>query len=339
MTIRGLLALGALLAALTTGAASARAAAQEASRTPITLAVMRSDGVMLPFAAFDGDDDWSTPWPVDIVGSRGPGEVPVNLAAIPEKWWGDAVPAEWRLWPRTAKAALILKPIAPAIVLVGFERRLGLRTDHTANFNPFVPPFELPYPKEGLAVGGSATVAPITSVSLLAPVVPLLAEQLREEIDKAEERTLAAVRQNTGWNHPFNREARRKIVPTIEAWYTTAVPDSTAKVSYLEIVKKYPPQPEDEGCGLETFVTGWVHQDAGEERPKTQFKALATYCDREKASYMLPFGEMHLQGRLYWIFQLSGRDHEWYAVAEIRRDRTRVVAEYYAGGVPLSLLQ
>jgi hypothetical protein len=162
---------------------------------------------------------------------------------------------------------------------------------------------------------------------------------LREEIDQAEDTTLSAVRRNTGWNHPFNRDARRKIVPAIEAWYTTVVPDSTATASYLEIVKKYPPLPKDEGCGLETFVTGWVHQESGEERHKASFKALATYCDREKASYMLPFGQMQLQDRLYWIFQMSGHDHEWYAVAEVRRDRSRVVAEFYAGGVPPSLRQ
>jgi hypothetical protein len=340
VTIARVCALAMLLAALAGGnPAGARVLAQEPSRTPLTLAVVRSDGIMVPFAAFDGDDDWSTPWPSDIVGSRGSGEVPVNLAAVPEKWWGYAVPAEWHLWPRNAAAAMLIKPIAPVIVLAGFERRLGLRTDHTANFNPFIPPVEMPYPKEGLAVGGSAVVQPILAVSLLGPAAAQLVDSLRKDIDEAEEVTVSALRARAQWRHPFERDARRQIVPAMEAWYTSSIPESTAMASYVEIVKKYPPQPGDEGCGLETFVTGWVHKDDGEPKLRSRLKAVVTYCDRDRASYMLPFGQMLLGNRLYWVFQMSGRDHEWYAVADVRRDRSRVVAEYYAGGVPRSLLQ
>jgi hypothetical protein len=106
-------------------------------------------------------------------------------------------------------------------------------------------------------------------------------------------------------------------------------------VSYVEVVKKYPARPADDGCGLETFITGWVFPPAksGGE-PKTRLRAAVMYCDRDRASYMLPFGTMTLQGRTHWVYQLSGQDHEWYEVAELRPDRVRYVVEFQGGGGP-----
>ena len=52
----------------------------------LVLGVVRNDGLLLPFAAFDGRK-WSTPWPGDI-GGPGTPDLPVNLASVPAKWWG-----------------------------------------------------------------------------------------------------------------------------------------------------------------------------------------------------------------------------------------------------------
>ena len=60
-------------------------------------------------------------------------------------------------------------------------------------------------------------------------------------------------------------------------------------------------------------------------------KAVITYCDRRSVSYMLPFGQLRLAGRTHWVVQMSGRDHEWYAVIEGRPDEVKYVAEYQAG--------
>jgi hypothetical protein len=82
-----------------------------------------------------------------------------------------------------------------------------------------------------------------------------------------------------------------------------------------------------------------VHHKEGDERLKPQLKVVVTYCDRENVSYMLPFGQIRLRDRTHWVFQMSGQDHEWYAVAELTPGRTRVRAEYYAGELPRSLLR
>jgi len=69
--------------------------------------------------------------------------------------------------------------------------------------------------------------------------------------------------------------------------------------------------------------------------PPTTLKAVVTYCDRRGVSYMLPFGRMRVNDRDHWIVQMSGRDHEWYAVVEAAADRVKYVAEFQAGWVPL----
>ena len=69
------------------------AAPAQSSNTPghLVFGVVRNDGLLLPFAAFDGRK-WSTPWPDGIGGPASP-DLPVNLASVPVKWWGGEVPA------------------------------------------------------------------------------------------------------------------------------------------------------------------------------------------------------------------------------------------------------
>ena len=214
------------------------------------------------------------------------------------------------------------------------NRRLGFRTDRPPVLPP-VPPFELPFPKIGVAIAGDAQLEPISTVSALSPPWRTFTASLRGEIDKAEERSIRTLRGGARWDHPFKPEARAKVQAELEAWYIGRLADSSVNLSYVEIVKKYPLLPADEGCGLETFVSGWVHHEDGQRNPRARLKAVITYCDRRSVSYMLPFGQLRLAGRTHWIVQMSGRDHEWYAVIEGRLDEVKYVAEYQAGRLPL----
>jgi hypothetical protein len=303
-------------------------------RQRLTLGVLRSDGVLLPFAAYD-DGKWSTPWPHAVgIPEGGLVDLPANLGAVPDRWYGKEVPSTWRLWARGADAPVTLAPVAPVLLRLGIARRLGLRTDYKVPPARLPPPFVLPFPKEGLAVGGDVPVQGIPTVSRNAPEWKQFPEKLRADLDKAEERAIRALRSGAGWKHPFNASIRNEAPITLEAWYTSELPEPGHAVSYIEAVKEYPLVAEDEGCGLQTFFSGWVHHDARDTRVNTAFKAVVAYCDREKASYMLPLGRVMLKNRMHWIFQMSGHDHEWYAVAEITPGRVRYVAEYLAGNIP-----
>lgn len=326
----GLLAAGAVVSALPPVAAAPSQGASSA-REHVVLGVVRSDGLLLPFAAFDGRK-WSAPWPSGIGGPGAP-DLPVSVASVPEKWWGGDQPGPWNLWPRNADSPRRITLQSLAMMRVGANRQLGFRTDQPP-VPPPVPPFELPYPKLGLAVAGDAQLAPIGSVSPLTAEWKTLAASLRQEIDKAEERSIRLLHGNAGWNHPFKPPQRARVQPELEAWYVSRLPDTPVNVSYVEAVKKYPVLPADDGCGLETFVSGWLQHGDAQQNLHVRLKAVITYCDRRSVSYMLPFGQLRLAGKAYWVVQMSGRDHEWYAVAESARDSVKYVAEYQAGRIP-----
>src|SRR5258708_38452984 len=84
---------GRRLAAALLLAAFAAAGARGAERQKFSLAALRRDGVMIPFASFDGH--WGLHWPESDVGVQ----LPISLADIPKKWWGPQGPdAPWTAW-------------------------------------------------------------------------------------------------------------------------------------------------------------------------------------------------------------------------------------------------
>ena len=62
--------------------------------------------------------------------------------------------------------------------------------------------------------------------------------------------------------------------------------------------------------------------------------ARVTYCDRRGAAYMLPLGTMRLDGKQFWIYQISGHDREWYLVTRPARRGVEIHSEYQAGTCP-----
>jgi hypothetical protein len=287
------------------------------------LAVLRRDGVILPFAAFDGND-WSAPWPADLRFR----ELPITIDAVPEDWWGGWRPDAWQAWLSDGPVRSLAVQ-SPMVLRVGCGTRIGLRTDYRPSVLPPPVPTE-PFPKDGLAVAGGVRVEPIEIVPPSSEGWSALAVALLDDFDRAENREISAAGSNTGWRHPLREEKRRSLPVRIESWYRTPNEESGGTVSWVEAVRSYPPGPDDDGCGLETLVTGWVYHEKGEPRPRAELRARLMYCDRLGASYMLPLGRIRVREASYWIYQLSGYDSEWYAVAELERSKVRFVAEYAA---------
>src|SRR5262245_57513189 len=117
------------------------------SRTDtFAVGVMRRDGAIVPFAAFDGKR-WSVDWPGPALDL----DVPVSLTSVPKGWWGPTSSlAEWQVWtesaePRTARVT------QPDWVEVHCLRQIALKTDYRSDF-PEPSITEQPYPKDGLAI-------------------------------------------------------------------------------------------------------------------------------------------------------------------------------------------
>jgi hypothetical protein len=290
--------------------------AADPPRGAFGVGVLRSDGVIIPFAAFDGKR-WSSPWPppqFDLT-------IPITLSSVPSRWWGPTRALEiWQALagpdPRT------LRVVQPDWVNVHCVRQIGLRTDYLPPTPP-PPPTEQPYPKDGLAVSPPQAVERVEIVPWTAAEPRSFAPALTEAFNEAERPV------EDRYGHPISRRAREGVEPTIEAVYAFG---AAPRVYYVEASRSYRRlgRNRDE-CDALGFGTGWFVRDGAGFRPLNMAVDLLP-CDRSGASYMLPLGVMRLAGRLFWIAQFSGWDHERFVVIEIKPKTVEVAVTVWGGG-------
>jgi hypothetical protein len=305
-------------------------AATAAAPGSFSVGVLRRDGVLVPFASFDGRA-WSVTWP----GSDLRQPLPIGLSDIPRRWWGDVGPdAPWQAWLRDERKQPI-KLIKPLHVPIFCGAHLAIATDYRGEV---IPEREPTVPKDGIATAGDVTVLPITQVSVKAPDAARLIGAIPEQFNEEE---ALAERMFTNWRHPYARLRRSQLPIELEAFYRAVDtgPDGDFRTNYIEAVRRFPAGPTDEGCGLITFVRGWV-TEYRDKKPEINIGARITYCDRADVSFIQPFGRVHVpRGRdgnpdVYWIYQSSSWRDEFYNVARVTPEGVRPVVAVAGGGCP-----
>jgi hypothetical protein len=276
------------------------------------LAVVRRDGMLIPFAGFDGKR-WGRSWPTPELDLQ----VPINLTSVPKRWWGPMPPlSNWEL--ETADGARTIQVTQPDWVDVHCQRQVALRTDYVSDL-PAPPPRVQPYPKDGLAVSPPHAVQPI---DVIAPGrASTYLSGLREAFNDSE----LEIDRNLG--HPMSRRSREAIEPSVEALYAFG---EHPRVYYVEASRMYR-RMGDTGCTAIAFGTGWFTRDGN------QFKWLDMAvdllgCNKYGATYMLPLGAVVLDGRRFWIAQYAGWDHERYVVVEVKAKSVEAVVSAWGGG-------
>ena len=291
-------------------------AAAAADSAPFTVGALRRDGVIIPFAAYDGKR-WASRWPPP---SRDE-SVPISVSSVPGRWWGPAGAREnWQAWiVGETREVPPLKVVQPDVVDVHCTRQIGLRTDYRpADVPP--PPLEQPYPKDGLVVSPPQTVERIQILRPLSAELAPLQPILTETFNRAERDTASRFR------HPVREKQREQHEPEIEAAY--AFGDSP-RVYYVESIRAYRTIGERE-CTI-AFGTGWFVRDGATFRA-IEMTVDVLPCDKYGATYMLPFGVMRLNGKVYWLAQYSGWDHERFVVVEIKPKQVEAVVNAWGGG-------
>jgi hypothetical protein len=278
-------------------------AAADPPRPVFGAGVLRRDGVIIPFAAFDGKT-WVATWPTP---TRQDLTVPINVGSVPKRWWGPTRALEtWQTW--TAAGAGSARVVQPDWVDVHCVRQIGLRSDYKTA-SPPTPPTEQPYPKDGLAVSPAQRVESIAVVEPASDEARALIPAVTAAFNRAERET------EDRFGHPITRRAREGVEPAIEAVYALG---GFPRVYYVESIRSYRRlgQRADECTGV-AFGTGWFVRE-GESVRSLEMAVDVLPCNRYGASYMLPLGAMRIGGRLFWLAQFSGWDHERFAVIEIK---------------------
>lgn len=285
------------------------------SGTAFAVGVLRRDGIVLPFAVFDGKR-WSAPWPPpnrDL-------PIPIDVRAVPRRWWGVDAPLErWAL--SLTRGTQTARVVQPDWVDIHCARYIGLRTDYQSAV-PAPPRSEQPYPKDGLAISPPHDVEQIEVVRPDANEVRALLAVVHSSFNEAERQV------ESRYGHPITRRAREGVVPTIEAVYAYG---DTPRIYYIEATRAYRQLGQASGeCTSIGSGTGWFIRDASGVRALTMVVDVLN-CDRQSASYMLPLGVLRLGNRTYWLAQFSGWDHERYVVLEVKTKAVEVIVNRWAG--------
>ncbi|HMD33596.1 MAG TPA: hypothetical protein VKH42_01450 [Vicinamibacterales bacterium] len=299
------------------------AVAVSAADSPgFTIGALRRDGVVIPFAAYDGKN-WTARWPAPV---RDP-EIPINLRSIPPRWWAKDPVTIWATWIE-GRAGASINVLRPDVIDAHCVRQVGLRTDYRSG-QPLAPPDVQPYPKDGLAIAPQQTLESIETIDVRAPQLNGLASVLHEAFDKAERVTAG------GFNHPVPQRVREQMEPQLEAVYAFG---QAPRIYYVESHRQYDvlmaegrfPFEDSPRCGM-AFGTGWFSRD-DKGFHSLDMSVRIVRCDKYGATYMLPFGGMHLGSRTYWIVQFSGWDHERYVVVAVDSKTVQAVINASGGG-------
>jgi hypothetical protein len=278
---------------------------------------LRRDGIIVPFAAFDGKR-WIENWPLPNVGL----DVPISLRDVPSKWWGPTKALDaWQAW--TGGEPKSLRIVQPDWVNAHCVRQIGLRSDYVPAA-PAPPRTVQPYPKDGLAVSPPQPVEAITIVRPDAAesraLIPLIQTTFNTEERKVENQ----------YGHPVPKRAREGREPDIEAIYAYG---EHPRIYYIEASRRYRLLGQTADCEAIGLGSVWFAKDGEQVRELDSAVDLLS-CDRRGASYMLPFGVMHVNGKAYWLAQFSGFDHERYVVIEVKPKKVEAVISVWGGSCP-----
>jgi hypothetical protein len=287
-----------------------------------SLAVLRRDGVLIPFAVHR-NGKWTNAWPP----AGRPIEMPITIDDVPDDWWGNTPRTlTWTFWPLEGSPSPV-GATAPIRYQAQCVPGVALRTDYKAE-GALPPPFERPFPKDGLAASGAVKIEKIAILDQRAPEWSDFERRLAEAFTKAENTAVSAY---SGWTHPAPKSTRARTPLKLEALYRAPVPDAGA-IYYVEASRRYVDPKQKDGCELVTFAGGWIRPWKS-ARDVFDIGASITYCDRADAEFLFPLGTIRIKGRpAVWVVQTAGWFHERYLVIETTRERNRVVVNTYGGG-------
>jgi hypothetical protein len=284
-----------------------------------TLAIVRRDGMMFPFAAYDGKH-FSNPWP--------PPEktvtAPITVRDIPKDWWLHHEPMnDWTFFPLNAEGGSqrVIHVTGTAWFPAYCLQAIGLRTDYKPTVLP-PPPRIQPYPKDGVAVAGDTTISPIEIVKDPNDKTAVALRTRLTEVVNPKEDAIIKQYLHQSWLHPYTAQEREETPITLEALYRVPHDVGGKDVYYFEAVKRYFwPKKLQEKCDLVTFASGWFTTGEGDTTVgKLTPDVKVTSCDFENVGFMLPLGTVTIDRKRLWITQWSNWNAEVYTIMEPREE-------------------
>jgi hypothetical protein len=298
---------------------------QAADPAPVTLAVLRGDGVLIPIATRTGEK-WGHTWPVPLKAA----DVPLDLDGVPKRWWGKGGPTKtWHAWQIDGTRSEIVVE-RPTWYLAHCQQGVGLKTPLTSR-PPIPPPTVQPYPKLGLASSAPIAFHRIEALDQSSPLWLRMTDAITAVVNRAED-TLGGVDRLP---HPIPQAARAKVPVKVESLYRMPLRDGRF-LYYVEATKRYgmPPlaagrrspaaTPKRDGCSVMSFANGWFAVAEG-ATPEVEIYLRLTSCEYDDVALMLPLAWFDDGGEPVWVAQFTGWSAERYALMRWAAQRKEAV--------------
>jgi hypothetical protein len=280
-----------------------------------TVAIVRSDGSLVPFAAYDAGR-WERAWPeADEATDR------KAVDNVPSVWHrrGVRVPDVWRVWPASGAPGTQVRVNGIEVVEAHCQRQIALKTDLSSAEAQHPLKFGIALDSPNIPVSAIEEIhrahAPWAEAerAVLASFSPLEAAQAAKDRAQLPRETAEPVAQITALY-------RQMKAPRSPMYFIAEKKYRTAR------------SPQDAQCTAVTIMTGWlVPTDTG-TYTLLDPKMFLTDCDAKEVRTAVPLAAFRIADQIYWVIQEHGYEDESYLIAEFRQSGIRYPIEVNGGG-------
>jgi hypothetical protein len=299
----------------------------------IWVAILRADGILIPFSLYE-NKKWTTPWP------EAKDERKVELKSlndIPNSWLGKkrSIPQTWYLLPSKGSVSEIKvsRPIAYSTHCVG---NWGLLTDYPPKHYRYSP-----YPKIGMALSSKNIAIPMTELRPTSSEKKELLSFVTGEFIQLEKEAISKRAQEEGIlenrlryeGHPVFETERNKTEIILGTVYRTYLAKNGQYIYYLEAKREYkkPETFDDRECSGITFFKGFLKKENGNFSFLDR-DLVITDCDWKYVNTVIPFGIVEVDNKNVIVVQKNYYEAESYHVLELGSSNLREIISLHGGG-------
>jgi hypothetical protein len=283
---------------------------------PFTVAVVRDDGRLVPFAAWNGAS-----WEAAVL--AGALSTAPALDDISGVWsrQGERLPRTWRVWRAAGGPPLWARVRAAEVVDHHCERGLALAT------NLRMPPTEEFAGVEstfGVAMHDLAVHVRTIEVVAASTLRSAAERVIRPAFDSREK----ARAEETQRTLPHDRP-----IPAVRITRLLRQAGRSRSPLYFEAERVYATGPGgDLSCPFHTIMTGWLGSTDDGGLALLDSSVFVTDCDRKEARSGLPLAALRVASHWFWIMREHGYEDETFHIVETGPAHVREALEVEGGG-------